>query len=66
MARVFLPQYIQGFFELVLLDLAMGGQVAAGGTVVDKVMLSEEALGSSVIAGREMNLGQEKGVFSIT
>lgn len=38
-ARVLLPQYVQSFFESALLDLAVSGEVSAGGTVVDEVVL---------------------------
>lgn len=38
-ARVLLSQYVQSFFESALLDLAVSGEVSAGGTVVDEVVL---------------------------
>lgn len=65
-AWILLSQDIQGFLESVLLDLAMGGQVAAGGGVFDEIVFGKEALGTSVVAGGEMDLGEEKGIFCIT
>ena len=66
MTRVLLSQDIQGFLELVLLDVAMGSQVTACGAVVDEVVLGEEALSTGVIAGGEVYLGQKEGIDCIT
>ena len=65
MARVLTSQYVQGFLELVLFGLAMCGQVAACGTVVDKVMFGEEALGACVITGGEVYLGKEECIIGV-
>ena len=42
-AWVFLSQDIQGFLESILLDLAMGSQVAARGGVFDEIVFGKEA-----------------------
>ena len=66
MTWVLLSQDIQGFLELVLLDLAMGGQVTACGAVVHEVVLGEEALRTGVVASGEVYLGQKEGIVCIT
>ena len=66
MTWILLSQYVQGFLELVPLDLTMGSQVTTCRAVVDKVMLSKEALSTGVISSREVNLGKEKGILCIT
>ena len=42
-AWVFLSQDIEGFLESILLDLAMGSQVAARGGVFDEIVFGKEA-----------------------
>ena len=42
-AWVFLSQDIQGFLESILLDLAMGSQIAARGGVFDEIVFGKEA-----------------------
>ena len=66
MTWILFSQYIQGFLELALLDLAMGSQVTACGAVIHKVVLGEEALSACVVPSREVYLGKEKGIVGIT
>ena len=66
MTWILLSQYVQGFHELVLLDLAMGSQVTACGAVVHEVVLGEETLGTCVISSGEVYLGEKEGIICIT
>ena len=46
----------KGFVESALLDEAVSGQVSTRGVSSDEVLLREKTLGSSVVAGGEMDL----------
>ncbi len=65
MARVLLSQYVQSFFKSALLDLTVSGEVSAGGTVVDEVVLGQEALSSCIVARGKVYLSQEEGVVGV-
>lgn len=40
--RIMVSQDRQGLFELVLFDVAMGGEISAGGTSRDEVFAGQE------------------------
>lgn len=64
-ARVLLTQYVQSFFESALLDLAVSGEVSAGGTVVGEVVFGQETLSPCIVARRKVYLSQEEGVIGV-
>jgi hypothetical protein len=63
--RVLLSQDIECFFESILLDQTVPSKIPARWISCDQVLFGEEALGSSVVAGREMNLGEPEGIFVV-
>ena len=65
-ARVLLSQYAQSFFESALLDLTVSGEVSAGRTVIDEVVLCQETLSSCIVARRKVYLSQEECVIGIS
>ena len=65
MVGIFITEDIQGLFESVLLDLAVGCKVSTGGAVIDEVVLGQEALSSYIVARRKVYLGQEEGIVCI-
>lgn len=65
MGWVLFPQDVQCFFESALLDQAVSSQVSTRGVSSDQVLFGEEALGSSVVARREMDLRKPECVFVV-
>lgn len=65
-ARVLLSQYVQSFFESALLDLTVSGEVSAGRTMINEVVLCQKTLSSGVVACREVDLSQEEGIVGVT
>ena len=43
----------------------MSGQISTGWISCDKVLFGEEALGASVVASGEVDLGQPEGIFVV-
>ena len=62
MRWIVIAQYRQGLLELVLLDVAVGSQVTAGGTPRDKVFAGQKGQGARVVVIGEMHLGQPKSI----
>jgi hypothetical protein len=63
--RILLAQDAEGFFEPSLLDQTVSGQISTRWISSDKVLFGEEALGASVVASGEVDLGQPEGIFVI-
>ena len=65
MGRILLAQDAERFFESSLLDQTVSGQISTGWISRDKVLFGEEALGASVVAGGEVDLGQPESIFVV-
>ncbi len=65
MCRILVTEYRESLVELVLLDIAVSCQVSARWAMVDKVVFRKEALGTGVVAGREVNLCEPEGILGI-
>lgn len=65
MCGVLFAEDIECFFESILLDQAVSSKVPAGGVSCDQILLGEEALGSSIVASGEMDLGEPEGIFVV-
>ena len=65
MTWIFVAQYRQCFLEFALPYLAVSGQVSTCWTVLNKMVALEEGLSARVIAGGEVDLCKEEGVFRI-
>jgi len=63
--RVLLAQHIECFFEPALLDEAVSRQISTRGVPRDQVLFGEKALGSSIVSGGEMDLGEPEGIFVV-
>lgn len=62
MRWIVIAQYRQSLLELVLLDVAVGSQVTAGGTPRDKVFAGQKGQGARVVVIGEMHLGQPESI----
>lgn len=62
MRWVVISQYRQSLFELILLDVAVGSQVPAGGAPRDKVFAGQKGQGARVVVVGKMHLGQPKSI----
>lgn len=60
--RVVLSEHGKGLVELVLLDVAMGGEVSAGGASSDQVFPVQQREGSGIVVIGEVHLGEPEGV----
>lgn len=49
----------------MLLYAAMCGEVPTRGTMIDKIVFREEALGTCVVAIRELHLSQPEGILRV-
>lgn len=65
MCRILLAEDIECFFKSILLNQAMSGKVATRRISCNQVLFREEALGSSVVASREMYLRKPESIFVI-
>ena len=65
MGRVLVSQDGNSFFILVLLDVAVGSQVSAGGVTSDEVVFRQEALCAGVVARGEVDLGEPECVLVV-
>ena len=63
--RILLAKYIERFFESVLFDQAMSSKIPARRISCDQILFGQEALRASIIAGREMDLGEPECIFVI-
>lgn len=62
---VLLAENVERFFESALPDEAVSSQISTRGVSSDEVLFREKALGSSVVAGGEMDLRQPECVLVI-
>ena len=62
---ILFAEHIERFVESILLDKAVSSQVTTGGISSDEVLLGEEALGSSVVAGGEMDLREPECILVV-
>lgn len=65
MGGILFPEDVERFFEAILLDQAVSGQISARGVASDQVLFGEEALRARVIPCREMNLGKPECVLVV-
>lgn len=65
MSGILFAQECEGFVKSGLLDKTVRGKVPARGISGNEILFGQEALGSSVIACGEVDLGKPKGIFVI-
>jgi hypothetical protein len=63
--RILLTENVQRLVKSALFDETVSSEVSTGGISSDEVLLREKALGSSVVAGGEMDLRQPECVLVV-